>query len=287
MASNHLPFSSFWTVAAPAVLALVVLSNLVQCSGFLQQPTPTVIPGQLGSTRVAQDGAEMVYVPAGDFLMGSGASDPQAAEDEKPQHTVYLDPFWIDKFEVTNALYRHCVDAGKCGRPGDLTSYTRTSYFDNPQFANYPANYISWQDARAYCIWAGKHLPTEAQWEKAARGTDGRIYPWGNTWDPTKLNSKDKGPGDTTAVGSYPAGASPYGGMDLAGNAWEWVADWYGADYYANSPRNNPSGPSGGESRVLRGGSWDSSEVLVRAASRSNDYAPGHTLNDFGFRCAQ
>jgi formylglycine-generating enzyme required for sulfatase activity len=264
------------------------------------EPTSTTMPTpartiattpalRIGSTRISEkDGVTMVYVPAGEFLMGASSSDSQAASVEKPQHTVHLDSFWIDKYEVTNALYKKCVDAGRCSRPGETKSYTRSPYYGNSSYDNYPVIYVLWNDATAYCAWAGKRLPTEAEWEKAARGTDARTYPWGNNWDGTRLNSWDSTPrpGDTTAVGSYPSGASPYGALDMAGNVWEWVADWYGDNYYASSPRNNPKGPSSGQYRVLRGGSWGNGQFNVRASYRDGDF-PDYRNDYVGLRCAQ
>ncbi|MBI3536650.1 MAG: SUMF1/EgtB/PvdO family nonheme iron enzyme, partial [Chloroflexi bacterium] len=184
--------------------------------------------------------AEMVSIPEGEFLMGSGLNDTQGASDEKPQHLVYLDAFMMDKFEVTNALYKKCVDARSCARPSESKSYTRSSYYGNPSFDNYPVIYVSWNDADTYCKWLGKRLPTEAEWEKAARGTDGRIYPWGNSFEKNRLNSIESGRDDTTEVGIFPTGASPYGAQDMAGNVWEWVADWYDNKYYfINPPTRN------------------------------------------------
>jgi formylglycine-generating enzyme required for sulfatase activity/predicted Ser/Thr protein kinase len=263
---------------------------------------PTAAP-RAGDTRAfAPDNAPMVFVPAGEFLMGSSDADRDASSDEKPQHTVYLDAFWIDKYEVTNALYKKCVDAGKCSRSSESKSYTRSSYYGNASFDNYPVIYISWNDANAYCAWAGKYLPTEAEWEKAARGADARIYPWGNQWDvrtTRRLNFSDKndptgpsdevaddGYADTAPVGSYPSGTSPYGTLDMAGNVWEWVADWYGENYYASSPRNNPKGPSSGSARVVRGGAWSSVGYYVRAAYRYR-LAPTASSYYVGFRCAR
>jgi formylglycine-generating enzyme required for sulfatase activity len=197
----------------------------------------------------------MVFIPEGEFTMGSNTGD----DDEKPPHPVFLDAFWIDKFEVTNTQYAMCLNAGVCKPPSSNNSNTRNGYFGIPQFNNYPVVYVSWEDANRYCGWAGKRLPTEAEWEKAARGTDSRVYPWGNTFDKNLLNSYESGKGDTTAVGSYPPNsASPYGAMDMAGNVWEWVADWYGDNYYTTSPRNNPKGLLSGQYRVLRGGAWGS-----------------------------
>jgi len=245
------------------------------------------------------DGMVMVSVPAGEFLMGSTSSDSLADDDEKPQHVVYLDAYWIDRTEVTNAMYALCVQAGACQPPSSMSSYTRADYFGNSQFDAYPVIYVSWDDANAYCTWAGRRLPSEAEWEKAARGMDGRIYPWGNTFDGTKLNFCDRSCGmdwanldyedgfkDTAPVGSYLAGASPYGALDMSGNVWEWVADWYGSDYYSISPDENPQGPSFGEGRMLRGGSWDDKIKIVRAAYRRM-INPGDWYYLIGFRCAR
>jgi formylglycine-generating enzyme required for sulfatase activity len=260
-----------------------VVALLATCS-----KTPEVNQPAPGTTQIrnsAIDGASMVFVPAGDFLMGSGDADKNARAGEKPQHTVYLDAFWIDKFEVTNALYKKCVDAGKCAKPKEIGSYTRNSYYGNPQFDNHPVIYVSWDNATQYCAWAGKRLPTEAQWEKAARGTDGRIYPWGNVFDKNKLNSSDGGNRDTIAVGNFSSGVSPYGAMDMAGNVWEWVADWYDEKYYANSPRNNPKGPSSGQYRVFRGGSYNNGANDARAVYRNSYNARWYS--NMGFRCVE
>jgi formylglycine-generating enzyme required for sulfatase activity len=208
--------------------------------------------------RVAKgdDGAEMVLVPAGEFLMGS-----TEYEDEKPPHRVHLDAYHVDRYEVTNALYRRFMDA---------TGRQAPSYWNDSKWngASQPVVGVSWHDAEAYCRWAGKRLPTEAEWEKAARGTDGRKYPWGDQWDSSKANSFESKLGKTVAVGSYPGGASPYGAHDMAGNVWEWVADWYDKDYYRRSPERNPQGPDSGHHRVLRGGSWVNIPVDLRTADR-------------------
>ena len=248
---------------------------------------PTVPPagdkGTVGQPqRRGSDNALMVFVPAGEFSMGSEGS----GGGENPQHTVSLDAYWIDQHEVTNALYKKCVDASACQAPREVRSDTRSSYYDNAQYADYPMIYVSWNDADAYCKWAGKRLPTEAEWEKAARGTDGRTYPWGDAFDKNRLNSNEGGRNDTTVVGNFPSGASPYNALDMAGNVWAWVADWYDQSYYSNSPRENPKGPAGGEYRVLRGGSWDVSGTIVRAANR-NSGSPSSHVNFVGLRCAQ
>lgn len=246
-------------------------------------PTPTLGIGSTW-TRPA-DGMVMVYVPEGEFTMGSDSYD-----NEQPVHTVYLDAFWIDETEVTNAMYALCVRAGACDPPSDTSSYTRTSYYGNMQYDNYPVNYVSWNDAQAYCAWADARLPTEAEWEKAARGTDGRTYPWGNTSPTCNLaNYRPSGngcAGDTSAVGSYLAGASPYGALDMAGNVWEWVNDWYDENYYSQSPTSNPQGSASGQDRVVRGGSWGYRGIDVRSAVR-DWFGPDFANDDIGFRCVR
>ncbi|MBI3537458.1 MAG: SUMF1/EgtB/PvdO family nonheme iron enzyme [Chloroflexi bacterium] len=272
------------TIALAPTIAPTNTATQIPTTTPSRTPTPSQSLG-IGSTKISSiDGATMVYVPAGDFTMGSNDGE----NDEKPVHTVYLDAFWIDKFEVTNALYGKCVDAGKCSAPSENKSYTRSLYYGNSQFANYPVIYVSWEDANKYCGWASKRLPTEAEWEKAARGTDARVYPWSNIFDKNALNSSEGGKGDTTAVGSYASGASPYGAMDMAGNVWEWVADWYDPSYYSNAPRirNNPKGPSSGQYHVVRGGSWFDDRSHVRAAFRDYGFPVIWTIG-VGFRCVE
>lgn len=242
------------------------------------------------STKTADErSVKMVFVPAGEFSMGSETGDA----DESPIHTVYLDAFYIDMYEVTNARYRFCVDAGACLPPTMDGSHTRASYYGNPAFDDFPVMYISWEMAQAYCDWRGTKLPSEAQWEKAARGTDGRTYPWGEGIDCQRANYYQQVGadfiaciGDTSRVGSYESGQSPYGAYDMTGNVWEWVADWYGDTYYQESPSSNPPGPESGRARVVRGGAWQFSDYSLRA-SRRYWFSPSNALENVGFRCAR
>jgi formylglycine-generating enzyme required for sulfatase activity len=268
------------------VALLLSLSLLVAACGSEPSPTPlpptdtpvlpTPTPGA-GDTRVREtDGMVMVYVPEGEFLMGSADDDPDAETMEKPQHTVYLESFWIDKTEVTNAQYRKCVEAGACEEPG---CWNMESYNSPDQ----PVVCVTWHQAQAYATWVGGRLPTEAEWEKAARGTDGRIYPWGNSPPDCSKANYSSCAAAALPVGSLPDGASPYGALDMAGNAYEWVLDWYQIDYYSSSPHESPQGPKSGIQRVGRGGSFRGGPQLVRCAHR-NRLDPGGSLSDIGFR---
>jgi eukaryotic-like serine/threonine-protein kinase len=261
------------TAAVPAITVTLTVTPTL---------TATAMP-QAGSTLVSPiDGMLEVYVPAGEFQMGSNDGNDNA----KPVHTVFLDAFWIDRTEVTNAQYAKCVTAGACTRPVYKKSINKNSYYGNPQYDNYPVIFVDWNQANDFCGWAGRQLPTEAQWEKAARGTDGRTYPWGEGIDCNKANYKSNCKGDTTAVGSYPLGASPYGALDMAGNVGEWAADWYDKNYYQNSLGSNPPGSSSGQYRVVRGGSWDNNVGGARSSDR-NGMDPDFRYFTFGFRCSR
>jgi eukaryotic-like serine/threonine-protein kinase len=221
-------------------------------------------------------GITFVCVPSGKFLMGSNDTDKSAVDDEKPQHSVYVDEFWIMETPVTNAQYQRCVTANACTPPNN-------KIWNQFEYANHPVTHVNWQQANEYAVWAGGRLPTEAEWEKAARGIDGRIFPWANPEpDETLLNYNQKCKG-TTDVGSYPTGASIYGTLDMAGNVWEWVADWYNEGYYAISPASNPLGPASGDFRVLRGGSWYVDSYYVRTVYRDR-HPPHYLSDDVGFR---
>ena len=250
--------------------------------------------------RVSEiDGKVMVRIPAGEFLMGTRPEDRDSALEERPQHTVMLDEFWIDKTETTNAQYQQCVEAGACRPPERAISYTRPSYYGDEEFADYPVIWVNWHDAQAYCQWAGKRLPTEAEWEKAARGPEPRRYPWGEEWpDGRRVNmcdincefddrqiDIDDGFADTSPVGHYPEGANPFGLLDMAGNVWEWVHDWYADDYYEWTTKENPQGPQYGEERVMRGGAWNMWQIDLRTAAREKGF-PHLTYPNVGFRCA-
>jgi formylglycine-generating enzyme required for sulfatase activity len=224
-----------------------------------------------------KDGAVYLWIPPGEFTMGSSDKDKLASNDEKPPHPVYVDGFWIMRTEVTNAQYKRCVEDGVCTEPNN-------PYWKDTQSAVHPVTDVSWHQATDYATWVEGRLPTEAEWEKACRGTDGRIYPWGNQEPLVQfLNFGLSGKGHTMLVRSYQPGAN--GLYDMAGNVWEWTADWYDPTYYTNSPLSNPKGPEearGG--RTLRGGSWITSVVNdVRCAARLWDI-PDFGDDSVGFR---
>jgi serine/threonine-protein kinase len=223
----------------------------------------------------------MVYVPAGEFWMGSEDSDPDAYDYEKPRHKVYVDAFWIDKTEVTNAQYKRCVDAGVCSPPGESISYTRDKYYGNPDFDDYPVIYVTWRQAQQYAAWVGGRLPTEAEWEYAAMGPNGYIYPWGSNPPDDSLANYNGRVGDTTAAGSYPDGASRFGALDMAGNVWEWMSSLY-KDYPYDATDGREDLDAEGD-RVLRGGAFLNESRDVRCTHRTGAQPDGGDW-DNGFR---
>jgi eukaryotic-like serine/threonine-protein kinase len=279
------------------VFILIGVGMIVTACSQVQEKPALISEEDLaaGSKKISPvDGMVMLFVPAGKYEMGY--ADGNSAE--QPVHTVYVDAFWIDQTEVTNEKYILCVDAGVCTHPEQGahleirdSSVSREFYYGNPEYGNYPAIYVNYSQAQEYCAWAGRRLATEAEWEKAARGTDGRIYPWGNEAPNDTLLNYDGNIGDTSEAGAYPEGASPYGAYDMAGNVWEWVQDWYDPEYYQNSPKDNPTGPETGEFFTMRGGSWRKSERPVRVTYRHWYIPPlvGNIVvshNYDGFRCA-
>ncbi|WKZ34593.1 MAG: SUMF1/EgtB/PvdO family nonheme iron enzyme [Anaerolineales bacterium] len=245
---------------------------------FLALSLACRLPAPATTTKVGKDGMLLVYIPAGDFTMGT--DNPYAYANEMPAHKVTLDAFWMDRTEVTNKMYGACVADGRCNPP-DANSYE----FGDQNFDDYPVTDIYWLDANRYCSWAGRRLPTEAEWEKAARGTNERTYPWTWGWGNWSLSPMERGP--TTAVGSTPIDASPYEVMDMYANVSEWVADWYAYDYYKNSPSANPLGPEKNEGgdKVIRGQSNShlSNVTLLYRTSMPYDW---WNDSDLGFRCA-
>jgi formylglycine-generating enzyme required for sulfatase activity len=265
--------------------------------------TSPIGPGQAVSEI---DGARLVRVAGGPFWMGSAESEVLTEPDEFPQRRVDLQPFWIDQTEVTNRQYALCVRAGGCDPPPALLEVgDDLPYYGDEAFDEYPVANVAWSEAEAYCRWAGRRLPTEAEWERAARGRDSRTYPWGwfGMTMPDRLNFCDlecpyswpdaqvrDGHARTAPVGSFPKGASPYGALDMAGNVWEWVSDWYDSSAYASQPADRPAGPADGRYKVVRGGSWLDGALgdrlsFFRVANR-HWQPPEARLSYLGFRCA-
>ena len=277
-------------------VAIAVLLFCLMTCGLILSKSKT--PGNIDLPKEIvheKDGSTMVLIPAGEFIMGSTDEEISRWEDEAealsarrwftdeaPQHRVYLAAYYIDKYEVTNAQY--CKFVAETNHPPPRYRRRRRGgrTFDKPDL---PVMGVNWEDAVAYAKWVGKRLPTEAEWEKAARGTDGIHYPWGNVFDHAKCNAYLRGSIGPQPVGSCPQGASPYGVLDMAGNIWEWCADWHSSDYYAKSPYENPQGPKTGEEKVLRGGAWwvrmPASET--RCAYRGGN-APSERHSNYGFR---
>ncbi len=303
-------------LSLPGLLLCFALLGAAACwadtiTSSLGHPGPAFAPGTMPSTLGwgpedkpcpdkfvvnPTDGAEMVWVPAGEFMMGSTPGEHDYAygwakklfgdaatrewfSDEGPQHKVRITKgFWLGKCTVTNAQYREfCRETGRVFPQGSTNG------------PKHPVVLVQWYEAMAYCHHYGLVLPTEAQWEYAARGPEGRRYPWGKEWDPKKCcNGENKGPDDlgTMEVGSLPAGDSWCGASDMAGNVWQWCADWYDDGYYAKSPAEDPTGPERGDRRLLRGGSWSNNPCGCRSAARAR-LDPVFWGNDSGFRVAR
>jgi serine/threonine-protein kinase len=266
------------------------------------EPTPTEA---LSPVHIGRDGVEMRLVPGGPFIMGSTPGQVEQAialcrrnpdgdscaqtdfASEMPQREVLISPFYMDVTEVTNSQYRTCATAGVCQPPREGSgTYRRDAYYDRPEFDAYPVVWITWFDARDYCAWAGKRLPTEAEWEKGARGEDGRIFPWGNLFSSDRANTQDRGRESIEPAGRYRSGASPYDLLDMAGNVWEYVADWHDPNYYFNGPDQDPTGPNSSPSgqRVLRSGSYANYQHYARVANRGA-VTPDSSTQFRGFRC--
>lgn len=268
-----------------------------QTQKVIYPPTVAPTPTEASKNSAALPEIEMTLIPEGEFIMGRDDTN----EEVGPSHIVYLDAYYIDKYEVTNSQYRACVDAGVCEAPAKTSSHTRENYFDNPEFDSHPVIYINWDMAKTFCEWRDGYLPTEAQWEKAARGTDGRTYPWGEEEpiDETFGNFKYEGyqedpqglTGDTLPVGSYEKGVSAFGVYDMLGNVYEWTADWFSPTYYQISPPSNPLGPESGECKygsgackVIRGGAWISGAYSTSGRIESS---PLSASDGTGFRCVR
>ena len=271
---------------------LIIIIILTAC-GLRNTATPTGTETTLdlgeGYTTpeppVNTDSAETKAVPGGVYILGSSTIDYMAQSQEQPEHKVSLTGFNIYIHEVTNAMYRECVVAGNClavsGLRPDLVDYV-----DNETYDEYPVVGVDWFMAKSYCEWAGGRLPTEAEWEAAARGIDERIFPWGNDIATCAVNNM-KGCGTTeypVQVGLYATGNSPFGVWDMAGNVWEWTNDWFDANYYATDPTTNPAGPWSGDFKIIRGGGWNSANDKVRSANRFA-IEPQLSFKDVGFRC--
>jgi formylglycine-generating enzyme required for sulfatase activity len=264
--------------AAPTYTATQEPSSTPTWTGTeIIEATLTTLPDY----RMDDKGVPMAYVPAGIFPMGDDRGNP----DEQPIHSVNLDAFYIDKFEVTNGFYKDCVAAKVCQPVRNKSSAIRSYYYENSDFETYPVIFVNWNMAQTYCEWRGARQPTEAEWEKAARGGTNSTYPWGDTLD-CNLANYGNCLGDTSSVTIYDLGQSRYGSYHMAGNVSEWVGDWYAANYYQSSPQENPQGPETGKEKVLRGGSWKDNDEAIRSVNREAKN-PAYSSNVIGFRCAK
>ena len=270
-----------------AVLAVIATLSISQMQGATAGMTASDAADQVG-----KDGGPMVLVPAGSFPMGVPPGDRDGGRDEYPRHEVFLDAYYIDKYEVTNGRYLEFIRVTGHRKPQHPSNPKRNLWQGGmmpEEVTDRPVINVDWYDADAYCRWAGKRLPTEAEWEKAAKGTEDYRFPWGDV-EPTDkhLNFLQRWVGERTLmpVGSYEAGKSPYGVYDVAGNVFEWVADWYDSGYYAKSPAKNPKGPETGTRKVVRGSGWQSETPTVRIFTRFGS-DPKNRNESTGFRCAK
>ncbi len=272
--------SACGTPAPETVIVVVTATDAPATETPTAEPTPSLEPVSLGGPQNGEplrwiDGSTLVYIPAGDFTMGDNGFD-------SPAHTITLDGYWIQETKVTNRMYEQCVKSGACTTPNQELG---GPVFSNPEFANHPVVGVTWDQAQTYCSWIQGTLPTEAQWEKAARGTSANINPWGSANPSCDLLNYANCYGRTTNVNTYPEGKSPYGLFDMAGNVFEWASDWYDANYYSQSPAINPTGPLSGQYRVVRGSSFETAPEQVSSAIRRYN-EQGDSGRDIGFRCA-
>lgn len=287
--------ATFLPTSAPTETPSIVSSPTVETVS-----SPTVAPTEtpISMRFSAVDGMPQMFIPAGTFRMGG--MDVRAASNEKPAHDVTIDAFWMDQLEVTNGMYALCVNSAACEPPHLFKSQRRLDYYNNPEFRDYPLVYVTWGQAQAYCGWAGRRLPTESEWERAARGDDFRTFPWGEYKPDGTIANFNFMVGDTMRVGSYPTGASPFGVLDMAGNVAEWVNDLFLVNAYETAEVSNPQGPVENYTyqRVVRGGSLGDAELNIRVAKRSSVAGPNPTnildpaglIGEYspriGFRCA-
>lgn len=270
-----------WLVIGLASLFRLVTPEIGNGQGLPPGASHAARQTELGAITVkAPHSAPMALIPAGEFAMGSD----RGQDDEQPVHRVSVKAFYLDTQEVTVARYAEFLVSQRPDLPFKWNEATSGSHENKPVVG------VNWYDARDYCRWVGRRLPTEAEWELAARGTEGRTYPWGDA-HPTRSHANAgqttwRGYDTVTNVGRFELGKTPDGVYDLAGNLWEWVADWYDPTYYQFSPRENPSGPRSGPLRGLRGGAWNNDAQAIRSANRAG-YAPDSRRNDVGFRCAK
>lgn len=282
-------FKVLFLLAVLAFAALPIMGILrgTTLTPFEDSPSDSTDVAPLGPVDPAQDAheepvqEELVSIPAGPFIRGTDHD----GFDERPQRTLLLDAFAIDRYEVTNFQYQQFVEATGHRKSGPPSRYAKN--MSKMRGVNQPVVYVSWEDAEAYCQWKGRRLPTEAEWEKAMRGTDGRLWPWGNVEQPGGANWARVQDGHEVAAsaGAVPTDSSPYGVMDGAGNVMEWVADWYAESYFAEASEQNPQGPDSGTYRVLRGGGYATTGADVRITSRSK-MVPDFRDETIGFRCA-